>query len=110
MWGPVFVQDLDRGRRKATLEDYANIMKICQAGEHIHLNGTIPVDPSDVDPEKKASSHALRNRKKIRIKPLIGFCFDKEKVLQNFDDAGYDFRWKGFCGWPSSRQVFWLIP
>ncbi len=82
--GPVFVQDLDRGRRKATLEDYANIMKICQAGEHIHLNGTIPVDPSDVDPEKK-HLHMLYEIVKNTDKPIIGFCFDKEKVLQNFE-------------------------
>jgi len=93
--GPVFVQDLDKGRRKATLEDYANIMKICQAGEHIHLNGTIPVDPSDVDPEQK-HLHMLYEIVKNSDKPLIGFCFDKEKVEQNFEMLEMVFGGKDF--------------
>jgi trimethylamine--corrinoid protein Co-methyltransferase len=93
--GPVFIQDLDHGRRKATLEDYANIMKICQAGEHIHLNGTIPVDPSDVDTETK-HLHMLYEIVKNSDKPLIGFCFDKKKVEQNFEMLDMVFGGKAF--------------
>ncbi|MDP4127988.1 MAG: trimethylamine methyltransferase family protein, partial [Bacillota bacterium] len=35
--GPVYIQDLDRGRRLATLEDYANIQKLCQAYDVVNL-------------------------------------------------------------------------
>lgn len=82
--GPVFVQDLDNGRRKATLKDYADIIRICHNANHVHLNGTIPVDPFDVDGDKK-HLHMLFEILKNSDKPIIGFCFDKEKVLQNFE-------------------------
>lgn len=80
--GPVFIQDLDRGRRKATLGDYGDVIKICQEAEHIHLNGSIPVDPSDVDSQKK-HLHMMYAILKNTDKPIIGFCFDKEKVEEN---------------------------
>ena len=82
--GPVFIQDMDNGRRKAVLEDYANIMKLGQAAKHIHINGTIPVDPSDVDPASK-HLHMMYEILKNTDKPIIGFCFDKKKVCQTFD-------------------------
>ena len=47
--GPVYIQDLDNGRRLAKLEDYRNIMKLCQASDVINLVGAHPVDPSDVN-------------------------------------------------------------
>ncbi len=80
--GPVFIQDMDRGRRKATLSDYADVIKVCQEAEHIHLNGTIPVDPSDVDSQKK-HLHMMQAILKNTDKPIIGFCFEKEKVEEN---------------------------
>ena len=82
--GPVFVQDLDNGRRKATIKDYADIIKICQEAAHIHLNGTIPVDPCDVESDEK-HLYMLYEILKNSDKPIIGFCFEKEKVLQNFE-------------------------
>jgi len=80
--GPVFVQDQAGGRRKATLRDYTDVMKICQGAEHIHLNGSLPVDPSDVDSEKK-HLHMMYEILKNTDKPIIGFCFDREKVEEN---------------------------
>ncbi len=80
--GPVFVQDTDRGRRMATLRDYADVIRICQAGENIHLNGTIPVDPSDVDPQKK-HLHMMYEILKNSDKPILGFCFDMEQVEED---------------------------
>jgi len=80
--GPVFIQDMDKGRRKATIGDYADVIKICQEAEHIHLNGTIPVDPSDV-PSNKKHLHMMQAILKNTDKPIIGFCFDKESVEQD---------------------------
>ncbi|MCG8616160.1 MAG: trimethylamine methyltransferase family protein, partial [Desulfobacterales bacterium] len=88
--GPVFIQDLDNGRRKATLEDYANVIKICQAGEYVHLNGTIPVDPADAEGEAK-HLRMMMEILKHTDKPMIGFCFEKEKVLQNLEMASMAF-------------------
>lgn len=99
--GPVFIQDMDKGRRTATLKDYANVIKLCQAGEHVHLNGTIPVDPADVAAETK-HLHMMYEILKNTDKPIIGFCFEGEKVRQNFDMVemafgGRDFLEKNHC-------------
>ena len=82
--GPVFIMDQDKGRRKAVLEDYSNVMKLCQAAEHIDLNGTIPIDPHDVEGEAK-HLYMMQEILKNTDKPIIGFCFDKPKVIETFD-------------------------
>jgi len=82
--GPVFIQDSENGRRPAGITDYANIMKLCQAGESIHLNGSIPVDPGDVPPEEK-HLHMMYAVLKNTDKPIIGFCFDGAKVRQTIE-------------------------
>ena len=51
--GPVFIQDLDHGRRTATIEDFANIIKLCQASDIVSLVGAFPVDPGHLNPDKK---------------------------------------------------------
>jgi len=82
--GPVYIQDLDRGRREATLEDYANIQKLCQASDVVDLVGTIPVDPSDVDTNDKflmMMYEALKNSDK----PVIGFCANTQQVREQLD-------------------------
>ena len=82
--GPVYIQDLDRGRREATLEDYANIQKLCQASDVVDLVGTIPVDPSDVNSNDKyllMMYEALKNSEK----PVIGFCANTQQVREQLD-------------------------
>ncbi|MCB8815863.1 trimethylamine methyltransferase family protein [Desulfosporosinus shakirovi] len=82
--GPVYIQDLDRGRREATLEDYANIQKLCQASDVVDLAGTIPVDPSDVNSNDKyllMMYEALKNTEK----PIIGFCANTQQVREQLD-------------------------
>ncbi len=82
--GPVYIQDLDQGRRKATLEDYANIQKLCQASPVVDLVGSIPVDPSDVAPKDKY--HAMMYEiLKNTDKPNIGFCADAQEVREQLD-------------------------
>ena len=82
--GPVFIQDLDNGRRIATLEDFANIIKLCQASDIVSLVGSFPVDPGDVKPDKK-HLHMVYEILKNTDKPLIGFEADGPKVRQVFD-------------------------
>lgn len=82
--GPVFIQDLDHGRRTATIEDFANIIKLCQASEIVNLVGSFPVDPGDVDPNKK-HLYMMYEILKNTDKPLIGFEADGPKVRQTLD-------------------------
>lgn len=82
--GAVYIRDMDRGRRPALLEDFANIIKLCQGGAAIALNGSIPVNPSDVPVDRR---HLLMMREILRHtdKPIIGICADAEKVVQTLE-------------------------
>ncbi|MFZ5645888.1 MAG: trimethylamine methyltransferase family protein [Bacillota bacterium] len=93
--GPVYIQDLDRGRRPALLHDYANVQKLCQASDVVHLVGTIPVDPSDVPPEEKyliMMYEILKNTDK----PVIGFCANERQVREQLDMVEIAMGKKGY--------------
>jgi trimethylamine--corrinoid protein Co-methyltransferase len=47
VYGPPFVQDLDRGRREATLEDFQNFIKLANSTPYIHHSGGTIVEPTD---------------------------------------------------------------
>ena len=49
VYGPPFVDDLDRGRREATLEDFQNFVKLTYQAEHLHHSGGTIVEPNDID-------------------------------------------------------------
>jgi trimethylamine--corrinoid protein Co-methyltransferase len=93
--GPVFIQDLDHGRRTATLEDFANIIKLCQASDIVSLIGSFPVDPGDVNPDQK-HLHMMHEILKNTDKPLIGFETDGPKVLQMLDMVAIAMAQKDF--------------
>ncbi|MGD9180109.1 MAG: trimethylamine methyltransferase family protein [Desulfobacterales bacterium] len=82
--GPIFIQDLDHGRRNATLKDFANIIKLCQASDIVNLVGSFPVDPGDVNPDQK-HLYMMYEILKNTDKPLIGFETDGPKVRQTLD-------------------------
>ncbi len=82
--GVVDIQDEDRGRRPALLEDFANIQKLCQASEVVSLVGSFPVEPRDVSPEEKhlQVTYAVL---KHTDKPVISYCSYKRQVNQMMD-------------------------
>jgi trimethylamine--corrinoid protein Co-methyltransferase len=82
--GPVFVQDLEKGRRKGTREDFANIIKICQASDIVNLVGSSPADPSDVEPDKK-HVYMIYEILKHSDKPIIGFQSDRTRINHILD-------------------------
>jgi len=51
-YGAPFVQDIDRGRRKATLDDFENFAKLAGMSKSIDLTGGVLVEPNDI-PEKR---------------------------------------------------------
>lgn len=53
VYGPPFVQDLDRGRRQATIEDFQNFARLAYASEHMHHNGGTLCEPNDVDVKER---------------------------------------------------------
>lgn len=47
VYGCPFVQDLDRGRREATLADFQNFVKLAYLSPYIHHSGGTVVEPTD---------------------------------------------------------------
>lgn len=47
-YGAPFVTDLDKGRRKGTMEDYENFTKLAGASKNLDITGGILVEPNDV--------------------------------------------------------------
>lgn len=82
--GPVYIQDMDKGRRLATLHDYINIQKLCQASDVINLVGSIPVDPSDAASENKHLS-IMYEIIKNTDKPIIGMCTEGLQAKHQLD-------------------------
>ncbi len=79
--GPVYIQDLDKGRRAATLEDFANIIKLCHASDIVSLVGSWPVDPSDVNLDDK-HLYMMYEILKNTDKPVIAFETSGPKISQ----------------------------
>jgi trimethylamine--corrinoid protein Co-methyltransferase len=48
VYGPPFVHDQLRGRRKATLEDFQNFVKLAYSSPYIHCSGGTVVEPNDI--------------------------------------------------------------
>jgi trimethylamine--corrinoid protein Co-methyltransferase len=53
VYGPPFVQDIDRGRRYATLQDFENLNKIHQMIPYLHHCGGIVCEPVDIAVNKR---------------------------------------------------------
>jgi len=77
--GCVFCEDMDRGKRRGLLEDYANLQKLSQASDIVKLTGATPVAPDDVEASER-SLHMLYETIKHTDKPLIGSCTVTQKA------------------------------
>ncbi len=53
VYGPPNVQDLDKGRREATLEDYGNFIKLAQTAPDIRNAGGVVCEPNDQPQETR---------------------------------------------------------
>ncbi len=82
--GPVDIQDLDKGRRPALLEDFANIQKLCQASDLVNIVGSAPVDPHDVKPDEK-HLYMMYEILKNTDKPAMGYCVNRRQAGQMLD-------------------------
>lgn len=54
VYGPPNVQDLDKGRREATIEDFRNFVKLAQVVPDLHNAGGVVCEPND---EPQATRH-----------------------------------------------------
>ncbi len=82
--GCVFCEDMDSGRRRGTLADYANFQKLSQASDMVKLTGATPVAPNDI-PASEQALYMLYETIKHTDKPLIGSCVDARKARQSLE-------------------------
>jgi trimethylamine--corrinoid protein Co-methyltransferase len=82
--GPIYVQDLDDGRRLGKLEDFAKIQKFYQASDVVSIVGYTPVDPSDIAPEER-HLHIMYEILKNTNKPLFGYVCEGYKTRAMLD-------------------------
>lgn len=82
--GPVYIQDLDTGRRPGTLKDLINLYKLGQQSTVCSIVGQIPVEPSDL----KGPFRYLDIFKQLlhhTDKPLFGYVGTQKEINQMFD-------------------------
>jgi trimethylamine--corrinoid protein Co-methyltransferase len=82
--GCVFCEDMDRGKRRGQLEDYANFQKLSQNSDIVKLTGATPVSPSDVEVTEQAL-HMLYETIKHTDKPVIGSCTSAKKARESLN-------------------------
>jgi len=80
--GSVFCEDMEKGKRRGVLEDYANFQKLSQASDLVKLTGAIPVAPSDVQPSEQAL-YMIYETIKHTDKPFIGISTNAKKAEES---------------------------
>lgn len=82
--GTLYIQDLSGVRRKATLEDFNTITKLCEQSRHVHLVGSIPVEPCDI-PVQSRPARLIHSLMRYSRKPLIGVAVTGQEAREVFD-------------------------
>jgi len=82
--GCVFCEDMDTGKRRGLLKDYANFQKLSQASEIVKLTGASPVAPYDMEASERAL-YMLYETIKHTDKPVIGNCAVTKKAEESLE-------------------------
>jgi trimethylamine--corrinoid protein Co-methyltransferase len=93
--GTLFIQDIEGGRRRATLADFDNITKLCENSRNVNLVGAIPVDPEDL-PEEGKPAKLVQHLMRHSSKPLIGRAATLKEAYRVFDVIEIAAGHKGF--------------
>jgi trimethylamine--corrinoid protein Co-methyltransferase len=93
--GTLFIQDMQGRRRRATIDDFDNITKLCEHSRNVSLVGAIPVDPVDLS-QKSKPARLVHHLMQYSNKPLIGQAATIEETQQVFDIIEMAMGGKGF--------------
>lgn len=89
-YGPPFVSDLDNGRRYATLEDFRNFVKLCQATPWLHHSGGTVCEPVDI-PVNKRHLDMVYAHLCYSTKPFMGAVTAPGRAQDSIDMARIAF-------------------
>ena len=78
-YGSPFVQDLDQGRRYATIEDFRNFVKLAYMSPGLHHSGGTICEPVDV-PVNKRHFDMIYSHVKYTDKPFMGSVTHPERA------------------------------
>ena len=99
-WGPPFVQDLDAGRRYATLDDFRRLVQIHHSIPWLHHSGGIVCEPVDI-PANKRHLDMLYHHIRYSDRPFMGAFIGEERARDAVDMAkivfGKDFLREHAC-------------
>jgi len=90
VYGPPNVQDLDRGRREATLEDYRNFVKLAQVVPDIHNAGGTVVEPND-EPQETRHLDMIYSLLTLSDKTFMGNVVSAENAQDTLEMASIVF-------------------
>jgi len=82
--GPVNIKDSESGTIPASLNDFINIQKICQASSVINVTGGNPVDPADIKPSKRhlmMMYETIKNTDKPMVSYTVRDLYQANEVL-----------------------------
>lgn len=82
--GTLYIQDVEGRRRKATLEDFNAITRLCEQSPHVHLVGSIPVEPCDL-PAQSRPARLVHSLMQYSHKPLLGVAATRQEAQEVFD-------------------------
>ena len=85
-YGPPFVQDLDNGRRYATLQDFQNFTKLTYQSQALHHSGGTLCEPVDI-PVNKRHLDMIYSHLRFSDKPFMGSVTAPERAQDTVDMA-----------------------
>ena len=85
-YGSPYVMDLDHGRRYSTIEDFINIVKLCQSLDNIDVISHISCEPNDIDADIRYNVMTYNNLK-YSDKPLMGSVLGYEAAKDSIEMA-----------------------
>jgi trimethylamine--corrinoid protein Co-methyltransferase len=85
-WGPPFVQDLDRGRRYASYDDFTDLVKLHHMIPWLHHSGGVVCEPVDL-PANKRHLDMLYAHIRWSDRPFMGAFIGAERAGHAIDMA-----------------------
>jgi len=80
----LFIQDIAGRRKRATMDDFDNITRLCENSRNVKLVGVIPVDPVDI-PDQNKPAILVHHLMRYSNKPLMGQAVIYEGANQIFE-------------------------
>ena len=89
-YGAPFVNDLDRGRRSGTLEDFDNFAKLAYESPYIDITGGMMTEPGDI-PIANRNAERINSAMILSDKPFMGAGTGAEEAKETLKMASIVF-------------------